>query len=102
MEFDFVIIGAGTAGCVLANRLSGLPGAPSVCLIERGPSHNDSRWSVKMAGGWGYNLKFENQPDLWLRCFSEHENKMNGRQITCPQGTGWGGSSSINAMNFVR
>ena len=102
MEFNFVIVGAGAAGCVLAHRLSELPKAPSVCLIERGPSHNDSRWSIKMPGGCGYNLIYENQRDLWLRYLSEPENKLNGRRIDSPRGTGWGGSSAINGMQFVR
>ena len=102
MEFDFVIVGAGAAGCVLANRLSGLPKAPSVCLIERGPSHTDSRWSVAMPAGFAYNQNYENQRDLWLRYHTEPEKELNGRRIDCPRGTGWGGSSAVNAMQFVR
>ena len=102
MEFDFVIVGAGAAGCVLANRLSGLPKAPSVCLIERGPSHTDSRWSVAMAGGFSYNQNYDNQRDLWLRYYSEPEMELNGRRIDSPRGTGWGGSSVVNYQMFIR
>ena len=102
MEFDFVIVGDGSAGCVLANRLSGLPNAPSVCLIERGPSHSDSRWSVAMPSRFAYNSIFENQRDLWLRYQSEPEKELNSRRIDCPRGTGWGGSSAVNGMQFVR
>ena len=65
-SFNFVIIGAGSAGCVLANRLSGLPKAPSVCLIERGPADTDSRWNVAMPAAWRYNVANTFQPDLWL------------------------------------
>ena len=102
MEFEFVIVGAGAAGCVLANRLSGLPQAPSVCLIERGPAHTDSRWNVAMAAAFSYNKAVENERDLWLRYLSEFEKQLNGRRIECPRGIGWGGSTAINGMVFVR
>ena len=98
MEFDFVIVGAGAAGCVLANRLSQLPKAPSVCLIERGPSHSDSRWSVAMPGGSFYNLIYESQRDLWLRYHTEPEKELKRRRIDCLRGTGWGGSSAVNTV----
>ena len=56
-----------------------------------------SKWQVDVD-----ITSFENQRDLWLRYFSEPENKLNGRRINCPRGTGWGGSSAINGMQFVR
>lgn len=73
MEFDFVIVGAGSAGCVLARRLSDIVHKPSVCLIERGPANTDSRWSVAMAGAMTYNKNYENQRDMWLTYLSEPE-----------------------------
>ena len=106
MEFDFLIIGAGAAGCVLANRLSGLPNAPSVCVIERGPSHTDSRWSLAMPAGYTYSymdiLVLKKVPNQYLRYHTEPEKELNGRRIECPRGTGWGGSSVVNSVMFVR
>ena len=102
LEFDFVIVGAGAAGCVLANRLSALPHGPSVCLIERGPAHTDSRWNVAMAAAISYNKAYENQRDLWLRYLSEPEKELNNRRIDCPRGVGWGGTTAVNGMVFVR
>ena len=100
--FDFVIVGAGSAGCVLASRLSALPQAPSVCLIERGPSHTDNRWNVAMPLGFRYNLSFANQPDMWLRTLSVPEKQLDGRRVECARGSGWGGGSIANGMAFVR
>ena len=56
-----------------------------------------SKWQVDVD-----ITSFENQRDLWLRYLSEPENKLNGRRINCPRDTGWGGSSAINYMAFVR
>jgi choline dehydrogenase len=102
VTFDYVIVGAGSAGCVLANRLSGLPQAPSVCLIERGPANTDSRWNVSIAAGYSFNIFCEHQRDLWLQYHSEPEKELNGRRIVCRRGIGWGGSSAINCMQFTR
>ena len=84
---------------MLANRLSGQPKTPSVCLIERGPSHTDSRWSVAMAAG-SYNQNYER--DLWLRYYGKPENNLNGRKIDCSVGTRWGGTNAVNYQLFVR
>lgn len=101
-DFDFVIVGAGSAGCVIANRLSGLPQAPLVCLIERGPADTDSRWNVAMPAAWRYNAANNFQSDLWLNSFSEPERQLIGRRLKCQRGTGWGGTSAISALGFVR
>ena len=101
-EFDFVIVGAGSAGCVLANRLSGLPQAPSVCLIERGPLNTDGRWNVAMPAGAVYSKNHENARDLWLQYKSEPLKALSRRRIDCSGGTGLGGTSAVNFMQFVR
>lgn len=101
-KFDFVIVGGGAAGCVLANRLSGLPQAPNVCLIERGPTNTDSRKSVSIAAAVSFNFICEEQRDLWLQYYSECEKELNGRRCDCRRGTGLGGSGAINGMQFVR
>jgi choline dehydrogenase-like flavoprotein len=94
--FDYVIIGAGTAGCVLANRLSADP-AISVCLLEAGPSDNTPLVHIpSFVGtlmfhktyGWGY--KTIAQPQL------------GGREIPLPRGRILGGSSSTNGMVYFR
>ncbi len=95
-EFDYVIVGAGSAGCVLANRLSADP-AVSVCLVEAGSS--DRSIFIRMPAALTfpiesdrYNWKFESEP----------EPELHGRSIGQARGRGLGGSSSINGMVFVR
>lgn len=95
-EFDYVIIGAGSAGCVLANRLTEDPSV-SVCLLEAGPS--DSSLFIQMPAALTfliesdtYNWKFESEPEAALH----------GRTIGQARGRGLGGSSSINGMVYVR
>ena len=95
--YDFVIVGAGSAGCTLANRLSVDPDV-SVCLIEAGKK--DNSLLVRMPGGVGellreegtYNWGFETVP----------QKHMDGRKLWQPRGRGWGGSSSINGMIYIR
>lgn len=96
VEADFVIVGAGSAGCVLANRLSADPTA-RVILIEAGSS--DRQLMVKMPMGMAELMKpgplnwgFETEPEPHL----------NGRKLYVPRGRVVGGSSSINGMVFVR
>ncbi len=94
--FDYIIVGAGSAGCVLANRLSA-SGKHSVLVLEAGGSDRNilvsmpSALSYPMASktyNWGYD--------------SDPEPAVNNRQITCPRGKGLGGTSSINGMVYVR
>ena len=95
-EADFVVVGAGTAGCVLAGRLSEDPSL-SVCLLEAGK--HDNNWRIQVPLGFAFtvptrqfNWAFESVPQPGL----------NGRRIYQPRGKTLGGSSSINAMMYIR
>ena len=96
MSYDFIIIGAGSAGCVLANRLSENP-AHKVLLLEAGGA--DKSFWIKVPVGFQRLL---NHPTLnW--CFeTEPDDNVNGRRIPIPRGKVLGGSSSINGMLYVR
>ncbi len=94
--FDYVIVGAGTAGCVLANRLSADPSA-SVLLIEAG-GPDDWFWIHVPVG---YLFTIGNPRTDW--CFrTEPEPGLNGRSILYARGKVMGGCSSINAMIYMR
>src|SRR5688572_19594422 len=94
--FDYVIAGAGTAGCVLANRLTADPNV-SVLLLEAG-GKDDWIW-IHIPVGYLYCLG--NPRADW--CFkTEPEAGLNGRAINYPRGKVLGGSSSINAMLYLR
>lgn len=96
-SFDYIIVGAGSAGCVLANRLSADPNV-KVCLIEAGKK--DTSLMVKMPAGVGGLIKQAN--DYNWGFFTEPQQHMENRRLYWPRGKGWGGSSSINGMVYIR
>ncbi|KAA3653249.1 MAG: choline dehydrogenase [Proteobacteria bacterium] len=95
-EFDYIIAGAGAAGCVLANRLSADPDV-RVLLLEAG---NDEKWIwTKIPVGYLYCIN--NPRTDW--CYkTEPEPGLNGRSIIYARGKGLGGSTLINAMLYLR
>ncbi len=96
--FDYVVVGAGSAGCVLASRLSE-DAHVRVLLLEAGPVDHPWAWQLHMPAALAYPLK--NQRYNW-GYWSEPEPHMDGRRIYCPRGRVLGGSSSINGMAYVR
>jgi choline dehydrogenase len=94
-EFDFVIVGAGSAGCVLANRLSADP-ATRVLLIEAGGPEADplieapGQWTSLIGSTLDWNYETDPVPGL------------GNRTLKWPRGKSYGGSSSINAMAYTR
>jgi len=95
-EYDFIITGAGSAGCILADRLSE-SGDYSVLLIEAG-GKNRLPW-IKLPIGFA---KTYYHPTYNYMYYSEEEPNMAGRKMYAPRGKGQGGSGSINAMIYVR
>jgi choline dehydrogenase len=94
--FDYVIVGAGTAGCILANRLSEDSGT-SVCVLEAGP--RDWHPYIHIPAGF---IKLFHQPGLnWLYT-QEPSEWTGGRRILAPRGKALGGSSSINGHIYNR
>ena len=95
-SFDYVIVGAGSAGCVLANRLSEDPDT-RVLLIEAGP--RDRSIIIHMPAAFSYPLA--NDRFNWFYR-SEPEPHLDNRRMYCPRGRVLGGSSSINGMVCIR
>jgi choline dehydrogenase len=95
-KFDYVIVGAGSAGCVLANRLSANP-AVRVCLLEAGGK--DSHPWIHIPVGYFFNF---DHPRADWRYRTEPEPGLKGRVLKYPRGRVIGGSSSINGMVYIR
>jgi len=96
-RFDYIIVGAGSAGCVLANRMTEDPnvtvalleaGGKNTSLLVRMPAGVGNLISTKGVSNWG----FETTPQAF----------MDGRRLYQPRGRGWGGSSAINGMIYIR
>ncbi len=94
--FDYIVVGAGSAGCVLANRLTA-SGRHRVLLLEAGPKDSHVWIHIPL----GYGKLFTNAKYNWLYA-SEPEPELNNRQIIQPRGKVLGGSSSINGLLYVR
>ncbi len=94
-QFDFIIVGAGTAGCVLANRLTSK--GSSVLLLEAGGRDTNPWIHIPV----GYFKTMHNPETDW--CYhTEHDPGLNGRSISWPRGKVLGGSSSINGLIYIR
>jgi choline dehydrogenase len=96
--FDYVIVGAGSAGCVLASRLTEESDVRAL-VLEAGPPDHAWDWRLHMPAALAYPLKGRTYNWHYM---SEPEPHMDGRRMYCPRGRVLGGSSSINGMAYVR
>jgi choline dehydrogenase len=96
LVFDYIVVGAGSAGCVLANRLTA-DGRSTVLLLEAGPRDTDPWIHIPL----GYGKLFKKPAVNWSYQ-SEPEPQLNGRRIFTPRGKVLGGSSSINGLVYTR
>jgi choline dehydrogenase len=95
-DFDFIVVGAGSAGCVLANRLTA-EGRHKVLLLEAGGEDRDIWLHIPL----GYGKHFTNPKVNWLY-ETEPQAECHGRRIIAPRGKVMGGSSSINGLMYLR
>jgi choline dehydrogenase len=99
-DFDFIVIGAGAAGCLIANRLSKDP-AVQVALIEAGPSDRHFPVNVKTTIPVGNVFLLPHARYNWRHVYRGGP-EVNGRQIPCPRGKLFGGCTSINGTVYMR
>jgi choline dehydrogenase-like flavoprotein len=95
-EFDYIVVGAGTAGCIVANRLSADP-QNRVLLLEAGGNDNWIWFHIPV----GYLFAIGNPRSDWM-FRTEPEPGLNGRSLAYPRGKVIGGCSAINAMISMR
>jgi choline dehydrogenase len=96
VDYDYIIVGAGSAGCVLAARLTE-DSDVSVLLLEAGPANRN--WAIDMPSGMGRLLSSTRYNWAYV---SEPEPHLDNRRLGHPRGRVIGGSSSINGMMYVR
>lgn len=95
-EYDYIIIGTGSAGCVLANRLSE-DSDRQVLVLEAG--RKDDTWKIHMPAALTYNL-MDDKYNWYYH--TEPQQHMDGRKLYWPRGKVWGGGSALNAMVYIR
>jgi len=95
-EYDYIIIGSGSAGSVLADKLT-QNRRNRVLVLEAGGS--DAKFWIKVPLGYAFT---HNDPKLTVECQTQADEGLNGRRISWPRGRVVGGCSSVNAMAYMR